>query len=819
MAAVTIAERFHEMAAQFAESEAIVSPRERIAYAELAARTNDVAAMLLARKLPRDRPVALVMRDPIALVPAILGTIQAGHFFVVIDAGDPAERIEEIVAHSEASARVTDADLARATRVASRPTAAAHDLLQLVFTSGTTGRPKAVIQPQRGIVARILAQSSVTGRTAGARVSYTALPGFARATFEILGTLLTGATLCAWDARSEPMDALAGFIARERVSVLTLTPALFRRFVAVAPHDADFTSVRKLRIGADVMTLADFALFQSRFPRTCTLERSFNATETGNVLHVTLTHDTPLPGPLVPVGRPRPNVEVRLVDEEGRDVPDGTPGEMLVTSPFVAGGYWNDPELTAKHFTFHGDMRTFASGDLLIRDEEGLFFFIGRKDARLKIHGRRIDPLEVETALLRHPAIREAVAFGRPDANGEMQLAACVVMRDETPFAAREIRAALRETTPAHLIPSRLEAIETMPMTAAGKVDRTALAARVEQKPEVDDASGDDLERTIVAIWSRVLGTSVAAHDHFFDDLGGQSVVAAHLVAEVRKTLDRTLPLSLLLELDTPAKMADYLRLRVDRERLAVVVQRGDGATPPLFCVSGKGGSVIVFRALAERLGDRTVIGLTHDGFAAETFPKTFASMAACYVDAIRELQPEGPYHVCGYSAGGMVALDIARQLRHAGHDVAFTGMIDTALDGTLAPKWRRLFKHAVLLRKHPRTHAPRYARAMGRRVMALARWILGRGWSLYAEPPEVPALNAAYNAIRKRDALQRYDGPVTLFLARHGWGTDALHRDLGWRRWCPSLEIVEVEGEHHTVLREDVDSLAEAIRSRIVGR
>jgi amino acid adenylation domain-containing protein len=811
-----IAGAFRATAAEHAETFALTSRTARYTYRELDRWSDAVAAMLVARNAPLDRPIALVLRDAIALVPAILGAIKAGHFFLIADASDPAERIASLMDVSRASLTITDADLPSTASHAHFDSGSArhrapNELLQLLFTSGTTGVPKAVAYKQAGIVERMQTQSKVTGRRAGERVSYTALPGFARATYEILGSILNGATLCAYDARTETLDDLAAFLTRERVSILTLTPALFRRFVRVMPSDLDLSHLKKLRIGADVMTIADVELFKSRFPRTCTLERGFNSTEAGMVMHMTITHDTPVPGPLVPVGQPRPNVHVRLIDDDGNDVPDGEPGELVVASPYVVEGYWNDPELTAQKFRGN----TFFTGDLLKRNAAGLYYFVGRKDSRLKIHGRRIDPLEVESALMQHANVREAVAVGKPDAHGELHLVAYVVMHENAPFAARDVRAALRDNVPSYLVPSRIHALESLPMTPAAKVDRRALVERVDEAEELQHEAADDLEAALLDIWSRVLGTSVAPDDDFFDDLGGESVVAVHLVTEVKRVLGRNLALSVLLELNTPAKMADYLRTRTDRDRLAVVVQQG--ASVPLFLVSGKGGSVIAFRALAEGLGpQQTVIGLTHDGFLPDTFPQTFPGMAACYVDAMRAIQPAGPYYVAGYSAGGMVALDVARQLALAGEQVAFTGMIDTAVDTRLAPKWKRLLKHAKLLRMHPRTHIPRYLGAIGRRLTGTWRWLRGRGFSLYAEPIPVPSLQRAYSHIRKRDALQPYPGPVTLFLARHGWGTDAATRDLGWSRYCPDLRIIDVDGEHHTVLHEDVASLSHAMRRAI---
>ena len=485
-----VAERFRDVAATFPDTLALLSARARYTYGELDRWSDAIAADLVAAAPPADLPVAIVIREHLSLVPASLAIVKAGFFFVVIDGGDSDERIAAIVNATGAALCLVDSTPPAATRHLSllhmralpdapvapiaRPP---HELVQLVFTSGTTGVPKAVASPHRGFAERMAGSSSRTGRAAGERVSYTAIPGHARASGEIFGSLLNGATLCAFDARNESLDTLADLVARERISTLTLTPALFRRFLRALPPAADLSSIRKLRLGADVITVADVDAWRSRFPRTATLERAFNSTETGTVLHLTIDHDTPIPGPLVPLGRPIPGVEVRLVDEEGRTLTGEETGELVVRSAQVAHGYWNAPELTAQKFTFdpeHPETPEFHTGDLLRRDAAGLYYFIGRRDARLKIHGRRIDPVEVESALIVHAGAREAVAFAEPAPDGELRLAAYVVMKDAS-AAPRDIRAALREHAPAWMIPATIHIADDLPMTRAGKVDRAML--------------------------------------------------------------------------------------------------------------------------------------------------------------------------------------------------------------------------------------------------------------------------------------------------------------------------------------------------------
>jgi thioesterase domain-containing protein len=219
----------------------------------------------------------------------------------------------------------------------------------------------------------------------------------------------------------------------------------------------------------------------------------------------------------------------------------------------------------------------------------------------------------------------------------------------------------------------------------------------------------------------------------------------------------------------------------------------------------------MIFRELAALLDpDHPFYGLTHHGFAAAAFPKTFAAMAACYADAIRAVQPEGPYHLAGYSAGGLIAFDLARHLARAGAEVAFVGIIDAAAAPMRTPMrtstWKHYLKHASLLRQQPMSHAPRYARAIARRAAGLLR---------RPAPSELHEMNRVYDAIERRDALQPYPGRVTLFVATHGRGYDG-PPDLGWRPLCGELDVIPVPGEHHTVIRDDVATLAQAMRNAL---
>ncbi|MBV8518391.1 MAG: non-ribosomal peptide synthetase [Acidobacteria bacterium] len=821
---VTITQRFREVVDAAPDAPALTAGNRVYTYVEIDRWSDAIAADLAALNAPVDRPVAIVTSDSISLVPAAMAVVKAGHFFVMIDASDPDERVALLLRESDAGACLVDDEFiapasARALPFATLrpfsreltakpPARAPHPFVYVIYTSGTTGKPKGILTSHRRFVEKTTLQSRRWGRAPGERASYTALPGYTRAASNIFGSLLTGSTMCAFDVRSESLTALADYIRRERITLLSLTPSLFRRLIAASGPSLDVSSVKKLRVGADKITVADVESYKKYFPRGCVLALGFASTESGRVFSWSIDHDTPIPGPLVPMGYPYPDVAVRLIDEDGNDVPDGEPGEIVVRSEEVADGYWKNPELTAQRFVFHPDdpeRRTFYTGDLAKRDASGLHYFVGRKDARLKIHGRRIDPTEVEALLIATGEVRDAVIVGKTDEEGEQRLVAYVVMRDGKRCDARAIRAKLRETAPSWMVPQRIYALDAIPMTRNAKVDRAALAARDDRETGEDHGATNDIERQLVEVWSRVLGTTVHVDDDFFNDHGGESVVAAHLVAEVARATGHAIALSLLLELNTIRKMADYLRGTTVTDRVAVLVQRGSDSVPPLFCVSGGGGSVMVFRDLAAQIGsEQPFWGLQHHGFARGVFPVTYAAIAAVYGDAIRAIQPHGPYFLAGYSVGGQLAYEVARQMERAGERVAFIGLIDSSASDMRTSVWKRIANRFVMLRRDPRRGVYYAREAVTRPTKALRRRL----------PRMLQQANNTYMSSRRGFTLQPYGGAVSLFRARHGMGAARVERDLGWLRvGVGRLDIYDVDGDHESLLARDVGTLAGAFR------
>lgn len=838
---VGVADRFRAVAADAPDRVALSTAQRSWTYSEIDRWSDAIARALIAASPPLDVPVAIFATTNVPLVPAAVGAVKAGHFYFTVDATEPEERIELLLREARTGACVVESSdsVPRAFRhlpiipIGTTPAADTaldppprrepNPLVNLVFTSGTTGKPKGIVTKQEGFVANLLRSRMYKGIGPGDRVVYRSLPGFTRAN-QIVGGLLAGATLCAMDARNTDLGELSEFIRRERITRLTLTPAVFRRLLQTPPEGLDLSAIRKVRCGADIVTLADVALFKKHFPEGCVLDLGYASSETGGgVFQMSIRHDTPVPGPLVPIGRPRKDVEVRIVDDDGNDVPAGTAGELLVTAREVIEGYWNAPEESESRIIHHPDrpdVRTFRTGDLVMRDDEGLYYFVGRKDFRIRVHNRRIDPLQIENALVTLGPIREAVVVGKPDAWGEMHLVAYVVMKKGEPCVPRAIRAELRRTLPSWMIPVRIHAIDEIPISSgAGKVDRRALIARVDPEPGGGSDASDDLERKLAAIWSRSVGMSVSVRDDFFDDLGGESVVAAQLVTEVQRATGVSIPMSMLLELPTVARMAEFLRGSSHAGSLAVLVQAG-GPREPLFCVTGRDGSVIKFRHLAARLGDgRPFYGLTFHGFELDDFPTSSATLVACYAEAIRRIQPQGPYYLAGYSGGARNAAQIATLLERQGETVAFVGFLDAAGATQHATLLQRMGNRVDMARRRPAKNGLGYlAELSSRPLRMLKRWLADwRGARGVIFPKPVRAKNQAHARLRGDGPSHPLGATATLFRAHNGLGRLSTSPDAGWSSvGVGHLEIVDVPGDHNTILTDDVDALARELAAAV---
>ena len=519
---------------------------------------------------------------------------------------------------------------------------------------------------------------------------------------------------------------------------------------------------------------------------------------------------------LPPIGRPIANTRIYLLDPYGEPVPVGVAGELHIGGVGVAHGYWNRPELTAERFIpdpFGADRGAclYKTGDLARYRADGEIEFLGRLDEQVKIRGYRVEPGEISAALGQHPDVRESVVVARDDGTGSKFLVAYVVARAGRTPPTFELRSFLKGKIPDYMIPSAFVAMESLPLTPSGKVDRRALPAPGPERPELERPflpPRDPSELELARIWERAFRLERIGVDDDFFELGGHSLIAGRVFAEIRKSFGKDLPPTILLRAPTIGQLATFLGGEYESlEWTSLVPIQREGTHPPLFCMHAGAGTILYYHDLARVLGpEQPVYGLQAQGIYGERPPHAeIEEMAAHYLREIRTVQPEGPYYLAGFCFGGLLAFAVALRLRREGSEVALLASFDGGSPGfdyavkggperspAGAPEgtsrywiWRqrerlrrvKASKRVSYLARKAKNRLRAWKRAAEARVeMALGDFLRRRGRPL----PE--ALRHTYfrsNSERasRRYAPASYPGPMVIF------ETKGLFRDphLGW--------------------------------------
>ncbi len=435
----------------------------------------------------------------------------------------------------------------------------------IIYTSGSTGRPNGVVCSHRGALWSLRENTRRNHVTERDRILLVASPGSGQG-ITMLQALLNGAALLPFDIEADGLPALREWIRDEAITTYHSVPAVLRSLAKTFREGERFPALRLVRLGGDTVRREDVELFQRHFPPPCLLRIGYSCTEAGTIATHFLDAATPLGDGPVPVGRPGEGIEVRLVGDDGREVPPGEVGEIVVTGPRLALGYWRREELTRERFLpdpLGGPNRIFLTGDMGRFRPDGLLEHLGRKDFQVKIRGFRVETGEVSAALRKLPGVADAVVAAPASPTGEKRLVAYVVWSG-APLATREVRAALSKVLPDYMVPSALVSLPRLPVTPRGKVDLGALPA---PPPESGSASGgpvtapqDDVERELAAIWERLLRRRPVDVKSDFFELGGDSLLAVELFAEIESRMGRVLPLSVFAEAPTIELLAVKLR-------------------------------------------------------------------------------------------------------------------------------------------------------------------------------------------------------------------------------------------------------------------
>jgi amino acid adenylation domain-containing protein len=815
-------------------------------------RQLDAAAERLAQRLRHhgvgaETAVGVCLPRGAHLVTALLATWKAGGIHVPLDPALPPDRLARLHADAAPAVVVTLAEHAPAfgsvialdrpvpdteptagPGEAPRPGAGPDSTAYLLYTSGSTGAPKGVAVPHRGLHNRIAWMQDVHGLDATDRVLHKTPYGFDVALWELCWPLVTGAALviAAPGAHADPAR-LHRLIADTGVTTLHFVPTMLAAFLdhAAAHTAGPLGRVRRVFCSGETLPPAVAARFLAAWPDV-ELHNLYGPTEAS--IDVTAWRCEP-DAATVPIGRPIANTRAYVLDAHLRPSPTGVPGQLFLAGTGLAHGYLGRPGTTAEAFladpfTPGPGQRMYATGDLARMRADGVLEHLGRTDRQVKVHGQRVEPGEVEHVLASHPGVRHCAVVVRDGA-----LAAYVVGTAEP----AGLRRFLADRLPSWMVPAAVTTLPELPVTANGKLDTARLPAPAPAAERAHVEPRTPTERWLAATWAELLGVErVGAGDDFFAR-GGNSLHTTQLTARIHAHLGLTVHPRQVFAAPTLDGLAAHLDGAAASHRPGasgpLVPLRATGTLPPFFLVHPVGGAVTPYLELADLLGDDRPVHAIEDPQLHGTAPDpTLAARARRYADLVRTVAPHGPYRLGGWSLGGPVALEMARLLTEDGETVELVVALDSELpEPRPAPTeldvltWFVLDVVAVAGVPLPPVDLDAAGGLGGRDLEDLALDVLARAGLAPSDSHEdlrtrmrVFAGNVRHHAGHRP---RPFDGPLLLVTAQGNPETaDAAAR---WRAVAPHLEHVAVPGDHYSVLRPPhVDAVAAAVRRRLGG-
>ncbi|MBI3416018.1 MAG: amino acid adenylation domain-containing protein [Verrucomicrobia bacterium] len=845
---------FEEQTKRTPDAIAVISGEIKTTYRELAERAAKLAAHLRTLGVGPDSRVGLSVERSLDMMVGVLGILKAGGAYVPMDPAYPQERLAFMLEDSRAPVLLTqkkfaahlsstkakviflDEPLPKESPSSKFSTAepTPEHLAYVIYTSGSTGRPKGVAMVHRCLVNLVAWQLTESKLPPGAKTLQFASLSFDVSFQEMFSTWAAGGALVliTEELRRHP-EGLLRLMQQESVARLFL-PFVALQQIAQAVEDTGLVpeTLREVITAGEQLQISRAIenLFE-KLPQT-KLFNHYGPSES----HVVTSF--PLNGPpsqwmrLPPIGRPVANCKIFLLDPNLQPVEIGEPGELHIGGVSLARGYLDRPELTqqkfiADPFSREPGARLYKTGDLAKFLPDGNIEFLGRIDHQVKIRGFRIELGEIETVLGQHPKVREATVSVYEPAPGDKRLVGYFVPQSGEKPSVGELRFFLGEKLADYMVPTMFMALEKLPLTPSGKVDRRSLPAPDQSRPDLEKefaAPRNETENQLTKLWEKLLNVQpVGIHDNFFD-LGGDSLIASRLFTQIQKNFGKNFVPTALLGAPTIGQLAGLITGAAAASKWTSLIPiQPNGTRPPLFCMHAGAGTILFYYDLANRLGDdQPVYGLQAQGLYGGAVPHEHVEeMAAHYIQEMRSVQPHGPYQLAGFCFGAIVAFEVAQQLRRAGEQICFLASFDGGVprydyrEGR-APKGATALEDAALNRpaqpwliRHLRNLAkrsPRKAwRYVQRKVMMRLHYkrlkyyyVLGRYYSRKGKPlpDNLRRLFFLQNHFRaeKNYQLQTFPGKMTIYVSAGLFAEP----DLGWTKWAlGGVEVVEIPGEH----------------------
>ncbi|BET96997.1 amino acid adenylation domain-containing protein [Xenorhabdus taiwanensis] len=718
---------------RYPQRTAVVDTSRQIDYRTLWSQSLTLAAHLQAQENQTSSLIGVVMEKGWEQVVAVIAILLAGRAYLPIDASYPQQRIHQLLASGEVNTVLTQSKFAQQrnwpehvhlisldeTLLNNLPvTAEPHlsvrpeDLAYVIFTSGSTGKPKGVMIDHQGVVNTILDINQRIALNEHDSVLAISELTFDLSVYDLFGTLSCGAKLvipAPGDTRQP--DKLLTWLQQESVTVWNSVPAfvqLLEEYARSYPHSLN--SLRWVLMSGDWIPTHLPAKLSALHPALNLLSLG-GATEASIwSIAYPITHVDP-GWRSIPYGKPLANQAFYVLNSALSPCPVWVTGELYIGGQGLALGYWADAEKTEQAFITHPQTgeRLYRTGDLGRWCPDGNIEFLGRNDHQIKIRGYRIELGEIEHRLCEHPDIQQAIVFAHTTSNGALQLIAGLRLTNTAPISTELLPILphwLQQTLPVWMCPQRFIILDTIPVSDNGKIDRRTLIALVEKAPEGDSIPPVTLSatgQTVLNLWQSVLEQqNINVHESFFT-LGGDSLAAVRLMVQINQTFNRQYPLSLLQTYDTVHSLAEFIEHQPENACQGVILNKGNIKQSTLeqstleqstleqstleqstleqaalFIVHPIGGHLLGYRHLAANMGVQRMIGLAFAPESRNTDKPSVGALAADYISQIRSFQPKGPYALAGWSFGGLVAYEMAHQLRAAGERVSHCILIDS---------------------------------------------------------------------------------------------------------------------------------------------
>ncbi|GEO10787.1 non-ribosomal peptide synthetase [Segetibacter aerophilus] len=827
-----------ETAEKFPIKTALVFGERNISYKELHRKSNQFAHYLIRKGIKAGDIVGVALERSPEMVISILAVMKTGAAFVPLDVQYPTDRLQYMLDDTSAKCIIMNKkykgeyrspelfiedvlpELDSYSKSEPGTRVGGDALAYVLYTSGSTGRPKGVLIKHRNLVNMLSSLLKMPGIVQRDVLLAVTTISFDIAYVELFLPLLVGATIVLADANvARNGREILQVVKDQQITIMQATPVTYRMMLAAG---WDQILPIKLLCGGEPMSkdLADKLLV-----RCSSLYNLYGPTETT----VYSTGKQILPNDeIISIGTPINNTEVYILDEDRNLVTEGGTGEIYISGDGVGSGYLNLPELTEEKFIRNpfgiAKGKMYKTGDLGKFLPNGEILCLGRIDRQIKIRGFRIEPGEIENVIMKCGLFKEALVIAQQDERLHQTLVGYLVFKnapDKDNFSriVPKLKHQLKVELPAHMIPDDFICLSQLPLLPNGKIDYKAIPKIHRQSASKDESEYSDAEKLVSKIWKQYLGDkNIGLNDNFFL-LGGHSMIAVEVMVRIEKETGVKLPLSSLFKYPTIKTFATLLTTD-NKETIwkSLVPIKATGSKMPIYIIHGSGSNIMNFSSFALHMhDDQPVYGLQAKGLNGVDKPlDSMEEIANHYIGEVLKHNPSGPYAIAGYSFGGYVAIEMARQLRLMGKEVKLLAMFDTnakehfsetsAFHKGLNKIIRQFKKGAWIsssLIKQPKTTIDYQMSFLSNKVKAIS---FSLGLLKAKERSEyLPELNLisrqndiAYNNYR----IKPFEGKIDLFKAKERVYFVDDFKFLGWKKYAlQGVNVHEVPGDHKTML------------------